>query len=337
MEARLQRPPISYTLVERPMAMGDAEERSLKASNMPGATPGSAFWLQAGSLAILIGVLYFSIVPQLIAEWWTNPNFSHGFLVPLFSAFVVWQNRKRLAAIPVEPSWLGLAVIAGSLGILVVGQLGAEFFLTRTSLLFLIAGLLIYFLGWKYFRASLFPWVFLFFMVPIPVIIFNQIAFPLQFMAARMASDLLSLIGIPVLRDGNIIQLPTMSLEVAEACSGIRSLMSLGALAVIYGYFLETRNLPRVLLALSAIPIAVAANAFRIVGTGLMGYYWSPDKAEGFFHEFSGWVIFVISIGLLLLVHGTIRWVRTRFGRAKAGASSALVNTEVSHDKRRES
>lgn len=312
--------------------MGSAKEKSLEASDAPRATLGSAFWAQAGLLAILIGVLYYSIVPQLVSEWWTNPNFSHGFLVPLFSAFVVWQNRKRLAALPAEPSWLGLAVIAGALGVLVVGRLGAEFFLSRTSFLFLFAGLVIYFLGWQYFRASLFPWVFLFFMIPIPVIIFNQIAFPLQFMAARLASDLLALLGIPVLRDGNIIQLPTMSLEVAEACSGIRSLMSLGALAVIYGYFLETRNLPRVLLALSAIPIAVAANAFRIVGTGLMGYYWSPDKAEGFFHEFSGWVIFVISLGLLLLVHGALRWVGSRFSRSKAGAGSSHANEEVSHD-----
>lgn len=308
--------------------MGESEERTFQAADAAQAPLGTAFWIQAGLLILLTGVLYYRIVPNLIAEWWTNPNYSHGFLVPLFSAFVVWQNRKRLSAIPIEPSWLGLAAVAGSLGILIVGQLGAEFFLTRASLLFLLGGLVIYFLGWRHFRASLFPWVFLFFMIPIPVIIFNQIAFPLQFMAARMASDLLSLLGIPVLRDGNIIQLPVMSLEVAEACSGIRSLMSLGALAVIYGYFMETRNLPRILLALSAIPIAVIANAFRIVGTGLMGSYWSPDKAEGFFHEFSGWVIFVISLGLLLLVHGVIRWCTPRLTRSKGGPNSPASSSD---------
>jgi exosortase len=146
-------------------------------------------------------------------------------------------------------------------------------------------------------------------MIPIPVIIFNQVAFPLQFLAARLASSLLDLSGVPVLREGNIIQLPAMALEVAQACSGIRSLMSLGALAVIYGYFLETRYLPRVLLALAAIPIAVVANGLRVMGTGLIAYYWNPDRAEGFFHTFSGWVIFVISLVLLFSVHGLLRWI----------------------------
>ncbi len=301
--------------------MNHVEEKVANAVDVSQGPGGGAFWVQGALLAVLVGFLYYHIVPELISEWWTNPNFSHGFLVPLFSAFVVWHNRKKLLALPIEPTWLGLVVVAGALGVLVVGQMGAEFFLSRTSLLLLIAGLVIYFLGWKHFRATLFPWAFLIFMIPIPVIIFNQLAFPLQFMAARVASDLLAAFGIPVLRDGNIIQLPTLSLEVAEACSGIRSLMSLGALAVIYGYFLENRNFPRVLLALSSIPIAVAANALRIMGTGLLGYYWNPDKAEGFFHEFSGWVIFVISLGLLLLVHGVLRWLMSRLGHSRKATS----------------
>jgi len=268
-----------------------------------------AAWWQGAVLAVLIGFLYYHILAQLVLDWWNDPNFSHGFLVPAFSAFVVWQNRKRLAALPADPSWLGLGVIAGALAVLIVGELGAEFFLSRASLVLLAAGLVIYFLGWRHFRAMLFPWAFLFFMIPIPVIIFNQVAFPLQFLAARLASSLLELLGVPVLREGNIIQLPTMSLEVAQACSGIRSLMSLGALAVIYGYFLETRWLPRLLLALAAIPIAVAANGLRIMGTGLLGYYWDPDKAEGFFHTFSGWVIFVISLAMLFAFHALLRWI----------------------------
>lgn len=242
-------------------------------------------------------------------DWWIDPNFSHGFLIPLFSGLVVWQKRKQLGAVQPSPSWFGLVVIAGSLAMLVVGVLGAELFLSRTSFVFLLAGLVIYFYGWGYFRILLFPWAFLFFMIPIPAIIFNQIAFPLQFLAAKMASSLLSTVGVPVLRDGNIIQLPTMTLEVAEACSGIRSLMSLGALAVIFGYLVETRNLPRVILALSSIPIAVAANSMRIMGTGLLGNYWDPDKAQGFFHEFEGWVIFVSSLVMLFALQAVMRWI----------------------------
>ncbi len=267
------------------------------------------FWIQAALLTALIGFLYYNILAQLVMDWWKDPNFSHGFLVPVFSAFIVWQARRKLAAQPATPAWSGLAILIGALAILIVGVLGAEFFLSRSSFVFLLGGLIVYFLGWRHFRLVLFPWAFLFFMIPIPAIIFNQIAFPLQFVAAHLADSLLTLFGVPVLREGNIIQLATVTLEVAEACSGIRSLMSLGALAVIYGYFLESRTLRRVLLALAAIPIAIVANGLRVMGTGLAGYYWDPAKAEGFFHEFSGWVIFVISLALLVAFHAILRWV----------------------------
>jgi exosortase len=280
------------------------------------ATRNVSFWFRVALLVILVGFLYCHILARLVMDCWTDPNFSHGFLVPVFSGFVLWRNQKGLADLPIEPSWSGLLVVTSALGILVVGVLGAEFFLSRSSFLFLIAGLVIYFLGWRHFRATLFPWVFLFFMVPIPAIIFNQVAFPLQFLAARLAGSLLNIFGVPVLREGNIVQLPGMALEVAQACSGIRSLMSLGALAVIYGYFLETRYLLRILLALAAIPIAVAANALRVMGTGLLGYYWDPDKAEGFFHTFSGWVIFVVSLVLLFSIHALLGWIGAWAARA---------------------
>ena len=278
----------------------------------------AVFWVMTCLLVILLAWLYYHILIRLAYDWWTDPNVSHGILVPVFSAWVAWHNRRKLAALTVAPSWWGLVVIAAALGVLTVGELGAEFFLSRTSFVFVIAGLIIYFLGWQYFRALAFPWAFLFLMIPIPAIIFNQIAFPLQFLAARLASSLLVLFGVPVLREGNVLQLPTNSLEVAEACSGIRSLMSLGALAIIYGYFLETKNLRRVLLALAAVPIAVVANGIRVMGTGLLGYYWDPDKAEGFFHTFSGWVIFVVSIALLFAFHGAMRWIRISPQRSRS-------------------
>jgi len=289
--------------------MGSVEAKPTERIPHREAIPNGVFWLQLGLLMILLGFLYHGILARLVGDWWGDPNFSHGFLVPIFSAGIVWQRRKQISTLPVEPSWFGLAIVAGALGILTVGELGAEFFLSRTSLVFLIAGLLVYFLGWNHFRAVLFPWAFLFFMIPIPAIIFNQIAFPLQFLAARLASFLLVLFGVPVLREGNIIELPSGALEVAQACSGIRSLMSLGALAVIYGYFLDKNNIRRVVLALASVPIAVTANGVRVMGTGLLGYYWDPDKAEGFFHTFSGWIIFVISIALLIAFHTALRWI----------------------------
>jgi exosortase len=264
-------------------------------------------WWQTAVIAALLLWMYAPTLIHLVAQWWNDPNFSHGFFVPLFSAFVVWQKRSILVTERPNPSWWGLPLLAVGLGLLIVGQMGAELFLSRSSLLIVIAGLIVLFRGWTFFRAILFPWAFLFLMIPIPAIIFNQVTFPLQLLASKVASTMLSWMGVPVLREGNIIVLPTMELEVAEACSGIRSLMSLLTLAVIYGYLMESRNSVRVLLALASIPIAVAANSFRIVGTGLLVQYWDPAKAQGFFHEFSGWLIFVISLFMLYLFHQAVR------------------------------
>ncbi len=260
--------------------------------------------------------MYFPILTHLVSQWWSDPNFSHGFFVPLFSALVIWQERPRLARMRLEPSWWGMLVLLGGLCILILGQMGAEIFLARTSLLIVMAGLIVLFLGWGFFRGLLFPWMFLFLMIPIPAIIFNQITFPLQILTSKLASTTLPWMGVPVLREGNVINLPTMSLEVAEACSGIRSLMSLTTLAIIYGYLMESRTSVRVLLAIASLPIAVAANSFRIVGTGLLVQYWDPTKAQGFFHEFSGWLIFVISLVLLYLLHRVIRLLAEGEGAA---------------------
>ena len=279
----------------------------------PRETASAAWWIQGAALAALLAFLYAPILTALVRQWWNDDNYSHGFLIAPFAAFVIWFERKKLAEIESKPSWLGLVVIAGALCVLIAGQFGAELFLSRTSLIFLLAGWVICFLGWRFFRALLFPWFCLFLMIPLPAIIFNQVAFPLQFLASQLASGLLELFGVPVLREGNVIHLPAMDLEVVEACSGIRSLVSLGTLALIYGYFLERRISRRVILALAAIPIAVLANAFRIVGTGLAGHFWDPDKAMGFFHTFSGWVIFVLSLAMLLGLQGALRlWDRWR-------------------------
>jgi exosortase len=258
-------------------------------------------------LVVLVAWLYSAILYHLVGQWWQDPNFSHGFFVPLFSAFVLWQDRFRLARLAVNPSSWGLLIAVGALSVLVLGVMGAELFLSRVSLLLLLAGLVIFFLGWNYFRALLFPWAFLILMIPVPAIIFNQITFPLQLLASKMAAGLLPLLGVPVLREGNVINLPAMVLEVAEACSGIRSLLSLATLAIIYGYLMESRNSIRVGLALASLPIAVAANSLRIVGTGLLVQYWDPEKAEGFFHVFSGWLIFVISLLMLFVFHRVMR------------------------------
>ena len=270
-----------------------------------------AIWRLAALLG-LVAWLYAPVLARLVAQWWSDPNFSHGFFVPAFSLFVVWQNRTRLQEIPLNPSLWGLPIVILSMCVLVVGVFGAELFLSRTSILLLTTGLVIFFMGWQMLRALLFPLLFLILMVPIPAIILNQITFPLQILASKLSAGLLPLLGVPVLREGNVIILPAMPLEVAEACSGIRSLLSLVTLAIMYGYLLEKKIGIRVLLAIAAVPIAVAANGLRIVGTGLLVQYWDPDKAEGFFHIFSGWLIFVVSLLMLFVFHQCVTFIGNR-------------------------
>jgi exosortase len=264
---------------------------------------------QEVALLLLTAWLYASILARLFLQWVGpshDPNFEHGIFVPLFASFVLWQERKKLKAIASSPSWAGFPLVVLSLLMLVLGVLGAELFFSRVSLLILLAGLIILFQGWSFFRAVLFPWAFLFLMIPIPNLIINRVTFPLQLLATRLATVLLELVGVPVLRQGNVIVLASISLDVVEACSGIRSLLTLLTLAIIYGYLVETRRWVRVVLAISALPIAVVANSFRVFVTGLLVQYWDPEKAMGFFHAFEGWLIFVVALLMFFALHRLI-------------------------------
>ncbi len=257
-------------------------------------------------LGALLLVLYHRIALKLVRDWYEIPDFSHGFLIPFFVAFLLWDKRRDIAEAPRTPSWGGITLVVLGLSELLIGIFGADLFLQRTSFVLLIAGLVWTLMGRPTLGAVKFPLLVLLLAIPLPTVVFNQITFPLQLLASRLASDLLPIAGVPVLQEGNVIQLPIMQLEVAEACSGIRSLMSLFTVAVIYGYFLERGTLRRTVLALAAVPIAVAANVVRIFGTGLCVQYWDPAKATGFFHEFSGWLMFLVSLFLLYLVHNAM-------------------------------
>ena len=264
-------------------------------------------WLPVLLLAIVVTAIYYQVIAKLVFDWYTNPDFSHGFLVAPFAIFLLWDKRKVLRETPIQQTWSGIWLLLAAIFVLFMGIYGAELFLSRLSLVMLLAGIVWTLCGRAMLREMRFAILVLLLAIPIPAVLFNQITFPLQLLASRMASSILPLFGVPVLRDGNIIQLPSMQLEVAEACSGIRSLMSLFAVAIFYGYFLERSTGRRVVLALAAIPIAVFANAARIVGTGLCVQYWNPDKAVGFFHEFSGWLMFIVSLCCLYAVHTLMR------------------------------
>jgi len=247
-----------------------------------------------------IVVVYSPIVSSLVRQWASDENYSHGFLIVPFAAWFVWQQRELLARTPLAPSLAGLFAVCASLIVLQAGLLGAELFLTRVSLIGIIAGSVLFLCGWRWLRLLSFPIAFLVLAVPLPAVLFNQIAFPLQLMASRAGETVLNLAKVPVLREGNILVLPTTTLEVAQACSGIRSLMSLLTLGVILGKLREPRRWARTVLALLTVPVAIAANAARVAGTGLAASYVGAKAAEGFFHTFSGWLMFVVAFALLL-------------------------------------
>ena len=258
-------------------------------------------------LLLLLAWLYSGVVVKLVYDWYDLPDFSHGFLIPVFVGFLLWERRFTLRRTPLVPSWSGLPLVALGIIVLLAGRFGADLFLSRSSFLLLSAGIIWTLFGLTMLREVRFLLLVLLLAIPLPAVVFNQLTFPLQVLASKVASSLLPLAGVPVLREGNIIQLPNMELEVAEACSGIRSMMSLFTVAVLFGYFFERTTLRRVILALASLPIAVCANALRIFGTGLCVQYWNPNKAIGFFHEFSGWLMFLISLACLYLIHITTR------------------------------
>jgi len=264
------------------------------------------FLWQAGVLLLLTAWLYAPIVSRLAVQWWQDPNYIHGFFVPAFSLLLLWEDRAKLAALPLKPSWSGLVILVFALFALTVGVLSSEFFLPRISILLLISGMVVFLAGWEYLLAVSFPLAFLILMVPSSTI-FGRVTFPLQILASKTASFLLTLAGVSVVREGNILLLSSARMEVAEACSGIQSLFSLVTLAIVYGYLVETKIGKRILLVLAAVPISVLANALRISATGVVLEHWGIEKAQGTFHILSGWLIFMSSLAMLFVFHRLLR------------------------------
>jgi len=254
-------------------------------------------------LAICFGYLYRDVIATLVHDWYIDDNYSHGFLIVPIALYFIWERRKKLKAAGRRSSAWGLAIVLGSIAMLLAGILGSELFLTRVSMLGTIAGFILFLYGWAHLRIVLLPIAFLLLMIPIPAIIFNQIAFPLQLLASRFGEMALLACQVPVLREGNVIHMANTSLEVAEACSGIRSLISLLTLGIVYGYFTDSRLWVRVALVVGTIPIAIAANGIRVAGTGLAAHFYGPEAAEGFFHSFSGWIIFIAAFIMMFILY----------------------------------
>lgn len=231
-------------------------------------------------------------------------------MIPIVSLFFVYLRRKTLSLLSPSSSWTGLVLLVFGIMLLLLGNLATEYFTMRFSILVVLGGIILFLLGRDFFRTLLFPISFLIFMIPIPSILMDRITFPMQLFASKVAVISLYFIGIPVLREGNVMLLANTSLEVAEACSGIRSLMALFALSVVFAYFSQKELWKRIILVLSTFPIAIIANATRVTGTGILAQYYGDKVAQGFFHGFSSLILFALALICLFLIGSILSQVR---------------------------
>ncbi|MDA3789502.1 MAG: exosortase/archaeosortase family protein [Desulfobacula sp.] len=253
-------------------------------------------------LILVFGFLYHKAIAMLILDWSIDPNFSHGFLIPFVALYMVWYKKNEIALISHEPSKTGIFIIILGMLVHIAGNVGSELFLMRFSMIITLSGIIIYYFGFKMFRKVLVPVAYLIIMIPIPSILWNKLAFPLQLFAANISSQSINLLNIPVFREGNILHLANTSLEVVDACSGLRSLTSLIALTGVFAFLAPLGIFKKWILFFSAIPIAVAVNVIRLTITGAMAAWIGPETAQGFLHDMSGLIIFGAALILVYIV-----------------------------------
>jgi len=287
-------------------------------TDRPPAKTAAISWPTVAWFAAILIAAYLPILRRLVDQWMTDEDVSHGFFVPLVALYIAWQMRGRILSLDRVTAWWGLGVMAWGALQGYFGMLAAELFLQRTSFLITLTGLLLVLGGTRLVRALVFPLLLLLFMIPIPGVIYNEITFPLQLFASQVAEVALGILGIPVLRDGNVLELANQKLSVAEACSGIRSLLSLSFLSLVYAYFFDKRVWMRWVLLILTVPIAILANSGRVTITGILSEI-NPDLAQGFFHSLEGWIIFMIALLMLVgthaLINGSARLLQPKEGK----------------------
>lgn len=254
-------------------------------------------------------VLYHHVIYKMALDWTMDDNYSHGFLIPLISGYLIWCKKDTLSKISITPSNLGLILLIGSLAFFIITNLGAELFTMRFSMIMVILSSLVFLVGWKFTKILFLPVVYLIFMIPLPAIIWNKMAFPLKLFATKIAVSVINFLSIPVYREGNIIHLANTTLEVVDACSGLRSLISLLALSAAFALISEHSNIKKFILFLSAIPIAIFVNIVRLSGTAVMARHFGAQVAQGFLHEVSGILVFVFAFVILYIMH----WLLLKF------------------------
>jgi exosortase A len=248
-----------------------------------------------------LAFLYWKAFYGMALDWYSDDNYSHGFLIPFISCYLIWQKRDDIKSVVPAPSNAGLLILLLGLVIYLTGNVAGESFTMRVSFLFVLGGAILFAYGIRFFRKVSFPFFYLLFMIPLPYLVYDSIAFPLKMFVSKYSVEFLKFIGVPALREGNIIALVDTTLEVADACSGIRSMISLLALSSALAYVTQRGWVKRVVLTVLAIPVALFANSIRVIGTGILAGRYGAKAAEGFFHEFAGLVIFGVAMVILIL------------------------------------
>lgn len=260
-------------------------------------------------IGILFLILYFPTFHMFIYDWNNDDNYSHGFLVPFIVGYLVWTKKEQLQKLQPKPSNQGLVMLLSGLLIYLIGTIGAEWFLKRSSLIIVLGGLILYLYGKDFFKTLLFPLIFLIFMIPLPAIIYKSIAFQLQLLVSIVSTKLIALAGIPIFRSGNIIEVSSGPLAVEEACSGMRSIMALLALSSLFAYITYKSKLKQWILVAFALPIAIVTNIIRVTATGILAHYFGRKVAEGILHDSFGWIVFVIAFILLFFLSKLLDWI----------------------------
>ncbi len=266
-------------------------------------------------LALPLALAYGFVVVALVRQWGSDPNYAHGFFVPFMAGWLAWRRRERFTRAPRVPSAAGLAVVGAGALLYLAGVLAAEFFTMRLSLVVVTAGLVLALEGRARFRTMAFPIAFLLFMIPLPYVFYYRLTFPLQILSSRLAASFLTTLGMPLVREGNVIHLEGYSLEVVTACSGLRSIMTLGAIGVFLLDLIPLRAAAIPVYAALIVPVAVAANVARLVATAGIAAIGGSDAAQSFLHELSGLVVFVTGLVALLVCAKGLQWI----GRVRNG------------------
>lgn len=281
-------------------------------------------WVPLIWFAVLLFLPFYKVIAVMVNEWFYLEEMGHGIFVPVVAGYIVWKSRAEIFNQPVQHNWWGLVLVVWGFFQAVAGTVGADFFIARTGFFCAIIGAVWTAGGTAALRKLWFPLFLLLFMIRIPLFIYTKITFPLQIFASKVAAASLSVLGIPVLREGNVLELQSQKLSVVEACSGIRSLLSLSFLALVYGYFFDRKAWMRWVLLAAAIPIAIVANASRITLTGILSEY-KKEFAEGAYHTFEGWVIFMVALFFLIATHQVINrfhyWITE--GKKRRAAAEA--------------